>query len=234
MAVGGDGSEHGPAFDVERVEIDAVEVIARLFGRDGELRLFDETLQIRRGQRELVAEVAGGDVGKVTLRQTRQIEPRTPRTQRQLSGVARRLQRDLRALRQFAHDVIERMRRQRGRAGLGDLRRGLLGNLQIEIGGLERQRAVLGGQQHVRQDRNGRASLHHAVNMAERPQQRRSLNRDLHRRKIRILLRRGRPPRRGRRLWRGRTRSARAGDAPPGVRPRISAGRCAMASSQSI
>ncbi len=46
------------------VQIDAVEIVARLFGRDRELRLVDHLLQIGGLQPEAVRHVAGIEIGK--------------------------------------------------------------------------------------------------------------------------------------------------------------------------
>ncbi|GLI91443.1 hypothetical protein LMG27198_04350 [Methylocystis echinoides] len=75
------------------------------------------------------------------------------------------------------------MRRQRGRAGLSDVGGRLLGDFEVEIGGFQRQDAVAGVDEHIGEDRNGRSALDDPVDMAERPKQRRSLDRNLHRRK---------------------------------------------------
>ena len=50
VAVGRHGAQHRLAGDGDDVEVDAVQVVARLLGRDGELGAVDELLQRRRGQ----------------------------------------------------------------------------------------------------------------------------------------------------------------------------------------
>jgi len=58
------------------VQVDAVEVVARLFGRNRELRLVDEALQRRGFEAEDVRERSGGELGEVRLRQALQAEAR--------------------------------------------------------------------------------------------------------------------------------------------------------------
>ena len=48
VPVGRDGAQLQLAAALDGVEVDAVEVVARLFGRDRELRLVDQLLQRRR------------------------------------------------------------------------------------------------------------------------------------------------------------------------------------------
>ena len=50
VAVGRDRAQHRLAFDLERVQENAVEIIARLFGRDGELGLLDQALEVAAGR----------------------------------------------------------------------------------------------------------------------------------------------------------------------------------------
>jgi hypothetical protein len=99
-----------------RVQIDAVEVIARLLGRDRELRLLDQALEIGRGERELMGHLAGRDIGKIAFRQGLQREAGAPGADRQHRPVARGFQHDLRAFGELAHDLVEHMRRHGGHA----------------------------------------------------------------------------------------------------------------------
>ena len=165
---------------------DAVQVIAGLLGGDGELRLVDQAFELGRRQLEFVAEIPRGHLGKIALGQRLQREARAAGEKRELARFAGRLERGLRALRQLAHDVVERVGGKRRRAGAGDLGRNLLGNLEIEIGGLQQQGFVARLEENVGQDRDRRAPLDNAVDMAERPQKSRSLDRDLHGPKIRL------------------------------------------------
>ena len=124
------------------VQIDAVEVVARLFRGDGKARLVDQALQVLGGDLELVAELAGGEIGKILRRQRLQREAGLAGAQRQalLLGVA--LDLHLGAVGQLAHDVVQHVRRHRHGAGLRDVGRRLVRHLALEVGRLELQRPV--------------------------------------------------------------------------------------------
>ena len=81
------------------------------------------------------------------------------------------LQHHLGAVRQLAHDVVEQMRRNGGRAGLLDLGGGRLGHFEVEVGRLHFQARAVARQQHVGQDRDGVAPLDHAMHVVERLQE---------------------------------------------------------------
>src|SRR5919112_913803 len=61
LAVGGHRAHHGGPARLEGVEIDAVEIIARLLGGDRELRLLDEALEVGGRKGEAMGQVAGGE-----------------------------------------------------------------------------------------------------------------------------------------------------------------------------
>ena len=61
-----------------------------------------------------------------------------------------------------------------------DLGRDRLDHLEVEVGGLEAERRLLGPHQHVGEDRNGVAPLDHAMDVAQRLQQLGALDGDLH------------------------------------------------------
>ena len=124
---------------LDGVEEDAVEVVARLLGRDRELRLVDEAPQVRRRQRELERHLARREIGEVALGQGLQHEARAARADLHLAGIAGRLERDLRAFRKLADDVVDDVRRDRRRAALGGIGRDRLGDLDVEVGRLEPQ-----------------------------------------------------------------------------------------------
>ena len=84
-----------------------------------------------------MAELARGHFGKIALRQGLQLEARAPRAQRQLALLAGLLERNLRAFRQFAGDVVKRVGGQGGRALLRHVGGDALGDFEIEIGGFE-------------------------------------------------------------------------------------------------
>ena len=114
VAVGRD-SPKGLRFGRARgMQIDPVEVIARLFGRDGKLCLVDEALELSGFERELMAHFARGEIGKIALGQRLQRETGAAGADRQCGAIAGRFQNDLRAFRQLPHDVKEHVRRHGG------------------------------------------------------------------------------------------------------------------------
>ena len=50
-----------------RVQVDAVEIIARLLGRDRKLRAVDQALDVGGGQRERMRHVAGGEIREIAF-----------------------------------------------------------------------------------------------------------------------------------------------------------------------
>ena len=64
MAVGRDRAQHRLAVALGGVEIDAVQVVARLLGRDGEARLVDQALQVAGREREACARSSTLSAGK--------------------------------------------------------------------------------------------------------------------------------------------------------------------------
>ncbi len=195
MPVGGDGAELGLAFDLHRVKVDPVEVVAGLLRRDRELRLLDEELQLGRRDREGVRQLARGEIGEISLGQRAQREARAAGTDRHLPGLAGGLERDLRAVGELADDVVDDMGRHRGGARIQNVRRHGLGDLDIEVGRLQLQAVLGGAQQDVGEDRDGVAPLHHPVHVAERSEEGRALDSDSHRR-IRDLSQQRPPARR--------------------------------------
>ena len=88
MAVGRDRAQRRALGAARGMEVDAIEVIARLFGRDRELGLVDQPLEVFGGKRELVRHVADGKIGKVALRQSLQREARASGADRQRGAIA--------------------------------------------------------------------------------------------------------------------------------------------------
>jgi hypothetical protein len=162
------------------VQVDAVEIVARLLGRDRKLRLVDQALQGRGPKRELVGHVAGGEIGEVALRQGLEGKARSAGADRQDRAVAGGLKSHLRAFRQLADDFVEHVRRHGGRARGSDLGRNRLDHLQVEIGGLQVERRFFRAHQHVGEDRNGVTALHHAMHVAQRLQEFCALDGNLH------------------------------------------------------
>ena len=180
MAVGGDGAQGRLLAARGRVQIDAVEVVARLLGGDGKARLVDQALQIARGDIELVVELARGEVGKILRRQRLQGEARMSRGERQTLLLDVALDLDLGPVGKLAHDVMQDVGGHRRRAGLRYVGRRLLLHLALEVGGLELQAIARCLEQHVRQNGNRRAPLDHARDVTECPHQLTALNHQLH------------------------------------------------------
>ena len=124
--------------------------------------------------------VAGGEIREIAFRQRLQREARAAGADRQHRTVAVGFQHDLRAVGQFADDVVEHVRRHGGRAGGRGFRRQRFGHLEVEVGRLQRQLGVFGADQHVAEDRNGVAALDHAMDVAQRFQELRAFDGDLH------------------------------------------------------
>ena len=124
--------------------------------------------------------VAGGEIGEIVFGQRLQREARAAGADRQHRAVAVAFQHDLRAVGQFAHDVVKHMRRHGGRAAGRGFRGKRLRHLKVEVGGLQRQPRVFGADQHVAEDRNGVAALDHAMDVAQRLQELRAFDGDLH------------------------------------------------------
>jgi hypothetical protein len=180
VAVGGNRAQLQSAVALDRMHEDAVEIVARLLGRDRELGTVDQHLQLCRGQAEGVAEGAGGQIREIRFRQAlqREFRPAGGNRHRRPVGIGR--QKHFGAVRQLAHDVIEQMRGHRGGSGLFDHGRCRLGDFEIEIGRLHVERRALGLQQHIRQDRNGVAALDHAMHMVQRLEEIGTLEGDTH------------------------------------------------------
>ena len=181
MAVGCDRAQHRRAADVNGVEEDAVEIIPRLLGRNRELGVLDQALELRRGQRESMRELACGEIGKVGGGQGLEGEARAAGAQDELAGVAGRLEAYLRAFREFAHDVVDHVGGNCGRAILGDVGCNQFGRLKVEIGALQREFPVACLDQHIGEDRDGVAPLDDAMHVPKRFKQDRTLDGDLHR-----------------------------------------------------
>src|SRR5262249_11880231 len=77
-------------------------------------------------------------------------------------------------------DLVEHVRRYRGRAAGADLGGDRLGDLDVEVGRFEGELRFLRLDQHVGENWNGIAPLDHAMDMAERLQERCAFDGDLH------------------------------------------------------
>jgi hypothetical protein len=167
MPVGGDGAQRCSLGAAGRMQIDAVEIVAGLLGRDRKLRAIDQPLHIGGGERKRMRHVAGSQIGEIVFGQGLQREARTAGANRQHRAIAIAFQHNLRAFGQFAHDVVKHMRWHRGRAGGSGFRRQRLRYLKIEVGGLERQPGIFGADQNVTENRNRVAALDHTMDVAQ-------------------------------------------------------------------
>ena len=114
VAVGRDGAHHRHLVVLGRVQIDAVQVVAGLLGRDRKAGAVDQGAQLAGGQREMMRQFAGRHHRVVLRRQAGEGEGRAARAQHHLVAPAHRLQLDLGAFAQLADDVVERVRRRGG------------------------------------------------------------------------------------------------------------------------
>jgi hypothetical protein len=177
MAVGGDRAQHRFAGAVRHgVEEDAVQVIARLFGRDRKARLVDEAAEFGWLDLEARLEAVGRHRGKIAGRQDRQVQARFAGGDEEARIVAGNIELYGRAIGQLADEVIEIIRRRRRLAAALHFGRRRFGNLDVEIGSREAQAVALRGQKHVGQDRDRVAPLHDALHVIERFQERRALD----------------------------------------------------------
>ena len=90
------------------------------------------------------------------------------------------LELDLRAVRQLADDLVERMGRRRGRAGLGRIRLDRLGDGEVHVGRRQAEPALLGGDQDVGQDRDRVPPLDDTLHMGQRLQKGCPFDRQFH------------------------------------------------------
>jgi hypothetical protein len=124
--------------------------------------------------------VACGKIGKIVFGQGLQRKARPAGADSQYRAVAIAFQQDLGAVGQFAHNVVKHMRRHRGGTSGCGLRRQRFRHLEIKVGGLQRQPRIFGADQHVAEDRNGVAPLDHAMDVAQRLQELRAFDGNLH------------------------------------------------------
>ena len=132
------------------------------------------------GQAELVRQAARGHRGKVLDRQHHQLGGVAAGPQRKLRVAAGMVEFDLGAVRQLADDLIQR----RGRRGAGAVAGGCGGHIlhdgDFHVGGGQRQLAVPHGDHDVRQDGDGVAPLHHALDVGQRLDQGGAVGLELH------------------------------------------------------
>ena len=137
------------------MDIDAVEIEPRLFGRDGEAGLVDQPLQIVGRQAEAMGQGARRHLREILFRQAGQLEAHRAGGDRQPPAFAgEQFGLHLRAVGQLAHDVVEHMRGRRGRAVAQHVGRDGFDDLDVQIGGGELQLA-LGRLDHARSRGSG-------------------------------------------------------------------------------
>jgi hypothetical protein len=149
------------------MEIDAVQIIAGFLGGDGEARLVDEALQIGRRERKGMAEILDAERREVVGGQGLQRELRRAAGDGEPPLLAVPLQLDIGAFGQLAHDVVEHMGGHGGGAFALGARGHGLHDLHVEIGRGQGQLVVLRGEEHVGQDGDRVAPLHHARHMGK-------------------------------------------------------------------
>ena len=180
VPVGRDAAQHRAVRPLGRVHVDAVQVVARLLGRDRELRLVEQPPQRRRRAREVRLVLRARHDREVLARQGRQAEMRPPRPHVEPPGDAVVVELDHRPVRQLARDLVQRVRGDRRRAGAAHHRRRAVDHLDVEVGGAEADLVAVRLDQHVRQDRDGVAPLHHRLRAAHGPEKGAALHAEFH------------------------------------------------------
>ena len=180
MAIGGNRAQNLAIRAIGDVEIDAIEIVACLFGGDGKTGLVDEAAQVCGIDVESDGIVIAGHGLEVSGRKRRQREIRPARADGEPAVFRIEFQFDIGPGGQLAHNVEQRAGRRSDRAFAGNLRIGAVDSLDVEVGGHEGDFAALGFHQDVGQDRDRIAPLHHVLHMAERVQQVTTFNRQLH------------------------------------------------------
>ncbi len=171
MPIGGNRAQRRLLIGLSRMQKNAVQVVARLFRRNGKPRLVDDALQFRRRNLERMPEIARCNIRKILRPERLQGEPGLSRRERQPLFLRVALQFDLRPVGQLAHDVVQHVRGNRQRTRLRHVGLGLLDDLALEVRRLELQPSRRRLQQHVRQDRDRRAPFHDTRDMPERSRQ---------------------------------------------------------------
>ncbi len=180
MAVGGDRAEFLAVFRCDGMEIDAIEVITRFLCRDGEARALDHFAQRASRQSEAVRHLVGSDVGKVRARQTGKLKSRRACCQVYSPAAFIHSERHLRAIGQFAHDVVEHVRRHSGFAGRISGRGNGLAHLDVQIRRLEAEHTFARSDVDIGQYRDRHAPLDDARHMLKGLEQRGPFDRQSH------------------------------------------------------
>ena len=170
MAVRGDRAQHLGAVAFGDMQINAVQVVARFLGRDGEPGAVEQRVQIMHGHLELMRQFARAENGKILGRQAGKRESGAPGLKHQLPA-AFLFHHHLRPFGQLAHDVVKGMGGGRRSARFGHVGGHALDDVEIHVRGVERQLAVAGFDLHVGKDGDGIAALYNALHVPKALQQ---------------------------------------------------------------
>ena len=173
---------------LDRVQVDAHQVEARLVARHRKRRLADQTLEVVGREAEAVGQGAGRHLREVFLGQASEFETHRAGGDREASAFAgQQFSLHLRPVGQLAHDVVQHVRRRGGRAVAQDIGGNGFDDFDIEISGRQLQRALAGFDQDVRQNRDRVAALDDTLDVAQRLQQGAPFDVDFHRSRKRGL-----------------------------------------------
>ena len=183
MAVGCGGLEHRLIF-IRYMEENAVQIVARFFGRNRKTRLVDNFAQRRSRQFKAGRQLALGNDREIIAWQRCEIEARPAGIHCHLAIC--RFERDLAAFGQLTGDIEQCVCGNGGSAGLFDLRLDGFDNLEIKIRGHQLDPAAVHGfDQNIGQNRNGVAAFNHRLHMAQALQKHCPFNRRFHRHPLR-------------------------------------------------
>ena len=118
-----------------------------------------------------MAHIASSKIREIFGRQGLQRKLRAARRQCYALALAILFNLNFCTIGQFAHNVMQKMGWHGHSAWCRNARRRLLNNFTLQIGCLEFQGTILRRQQHIGQNRNGRAALYDTGHMAECPKQ---------------------------------------------------------------
>ena len=186
VTVGGDGAQARDAFLVLRLmQVDAVEIVAGFLGRDGEAGLVDQAPQMVPRQLEGMGQIVVGHHRKLVDGEAREPEARAPRDHVELPAVAPvEIHRDLRAVRQLAHDVEEGERGRGHGTFLLDRCIGLVDHGEVHVRRGEPQAVgALRIDPNVGENGDRVAPLDDALHMRQGAQKRGAFDREFHARR---------------------------------------------------
>ena len=164
------------------VQVDAVQVVARLLGGGGEAGPVDQAAQVLGGKLEAAGELGLGELRELFRRQGGKREGGPPAAQPDAVRAVFGLQLHLRAIGQLAGDVVKHLRRQRGAAARDRIGVHSLHGAQLQVGRREAQPPVRRFEHDIAQNRDGVGPFDHALRMAERFQELAAFDGELHRR----------------------------------------------------